>query len=159
MFSRFFYLLRVKSRQYVCFWFYKRKNLNNFFQINLFSRKKYSCQPKKASKKLELSTISSLGYQYQNSYFKISGIWVFEQKSNILIWLIPKPYIFTKYTESQKNVWKWHEFLREFELFELFELFEYLTEKYSIFDLQLFLFELETLVTRKLCWIVVAKAF
>ena len=111
----------------------------------MFSRKKYSCQPKKASKKLELSTISSLGYQYQNSYFKISGIWVFEQKSNILIWLIPKPYIFTKYTESQKNVWKWHEFLREFELFELFELFEYLTEKYSIFDLQLFLFELETL--------------
>ena len=43
-------------------------------------------------------------------------------------------------------------FLREigqmfelFELFEIFELFEYLIYYYSIFDLQLFLFESETL--------------
>ena len=44
------------------------------------------------------------------------------------------------------------DFLREigqifklFEIFELFELFEYLIEKYSIFDLKLFVFESETL--------------
>ena len=30
-------------------------------------------------------------------------------------------------------------------VFELFELFEYLIEKYSIFDLQVFVFESETL--------------
>jgi len=34
-----------------------------------------------------------------------------------------------------------------FEIFDLFELFEYLIDKYSIFDLQLFLFESETLLT------------
>ena len=33
-------------------------------------------------------------------------------------------------------------------VFELFELFEYLIEKYSIFDLQLFVFESETLLKR-----------
>ena len=60
---------------------------------------------------------------------------------------------------------KWR-FLREiswiFELFEVFELFEYLIEYYSIFDLQLFVFESETLTQtfssrvkgpRSLCWI------
>jgi hypothetical protein len=34
-----------------------------------------------------------------------------------------------------------------FELFVLFELFEYFNELYSIFDLQLFLFESKTLLT------------
>ena len=38
------------------------------------------------------------------------------------------------------------DFFREIgKIFELFELFEYLTAQYSIFDLQLFVFESETL--------------
>ena len=57
---------------------------------------------------------------------------------------------------KRKHAWKWP-FLREisqtfevFKVFELFELFEYLIEKYSIFDLQLFVFELETLALSQL---------
>ena len=40
----------------------------------------------------------------------------------------------------------WIEFLQVFVLFEILELFEYFVKNYSIFELQVFLLELETLI-------------